>query len=135
MQPCFHIQLLPYACRFRQSLLILNNKTGPWWINEDQPCRGCQCSRTLNTGTYTETTCLNLVQRGPELTCMLCGAGENGLRAALETAHLFMQEPTWTQAALDRAKQRWMATHRSNQLSLERGTTERIFRSMFKMER
>ena len=62
-------------------------------------------------------------------------AGENGLRAALETAHLFMQEPTWTQAALDRAKQRWLATHRSNQLSLERGTTERIFRSMFKMER
>ena len=46
-----------------------------------------------------------------------------------------MQEPMWTQAALDRAKQRWIATHRSNQLSLERGTTERIFQAMFAVER
>ena len=61
--------------------------------------------------------------------------GENGLRSALETAFLFIQEPQWTQEGLDRAKQRWVASHRGNHLSLEKGTTERIFRAMFAHER
>ena len=64
-----------------------------------------------------------------------CPAGDDGLRAALETAFLFVAEPQWTQDGLDRAKQRWITTHRSNQLSLEKGTTERIFRAMFAYER
>ena len=67
--------------------------------------------------------------------CASLRAGDDGLRAALETAFLFIQEPHWTQDGLERAKQRWQTVFRSNQLSLEKGTTERAFRAMFGVER
>ena len=57
------------------------------------------------------------------------------MRCALETAYLFIQEPVWTADGLERAKQRWQTAFRGSQLSLQKGTAERVFQAMFGMER
>ncbi|KAK9797772.1 hypothetical protein WJX73_010222 [Symbiochloris irregularis] len=62
-------------------------------------------------------------------------SGEEGIRPAMELAHMFLQQPQWTEAALKRAKQAFIAFHRSLAMSLDRGCSERVMNLMLGPDR
>lgn len=53
----------------------------------------------------------------------------------LELVHLFLEQPCWEEAAMERAKQIWVSHHRSLTKSLERATADRVMESMLGPER
>ncbi len=53
----------------------------------------------------------------------------------LELVHMFLNEPTWDEAAMERAKQIWVSHHRSLTKSLERSTADRVMEAMLGPER
>ena len=44
---------------------------------------------------------------------MCTAAGDQGLRAVLELLHLFLEQPRWEVAAMERAKQMYASHYRS----------------------
>ena len=61
--------------------------------------------------------------------------GEGGMQSVLELVHMFLNEPTWDEAAMERAKQIWVSHHRSLTKSLERSTADRVMEAMLGPER
>lgn len=62
-------------------------------------------------------------------------AGDGGLQSVLELVHLFLAEPCWEEAAMERAKQVWISNHRSLTKSLERSTADRVMEAMLGHDR
>ncbi|KAL0020811.1 hypothetical protein WJX79_007906 [Trebouxia sp. C0005] len=60
---------------------------------------------------------------------------EGGMQSVLELVHMFLNEPTWDEAAMERAKQIWVSHHRSLTKSLERSTADRVMEAMLGPER
>jgi hypothetical protein len=61
--------------------------------------------------------------------------GEGGLQAVLELVHLFLTQPRWEEAAMERAKQMYLSHYRSLPKSLERATADRIMAAMMGPDR
>lgn len=57
------------------------------------------------------------------------------MQSVLELVHMFLNEPTWDEAAMERAKQIWVSHHRSLTKSLERSTADRVMEAMLGPER
>ncbi len=57
------------------------------------------------------------------------------MQSVLELVHMFLNEPTWDEAAMERAKQIWVSHHRSLTKSLERSTADHVMEAMLGPER
>lgn len=69
------------------------------------------------------------------LTRGACGSDEQGIRAALELVHMFLQQPAWNEAAMARAKQAFITHYRSQAMSLDRGSSDRMLQAMLGSDR
>lgn len=56
--------------------------------------------------------------------------GGGGVRAVLELLHLLLEQPSWNDTALERAKQVYLSHYRTQQKSLERATAMRLMEVM-----
>lgn len=56
--------------------------------------------------------------------------GDGGLAAVCQLLHLFLEEPRWEEAAMERSKQMYLSHYRSLPKSLERSTGDRIMQAM-----
>lgn len=72
--------------------------------------------------------------RGGGTGCARC-AGDNGLAAVLQMAHLFLEMPAWEVDAMERAKSLYMSHYRALPKSLERASADRIMNAMMGQDR
>lgn len=56
--------------------------------------------------------------------------GDGGVAAVMQLLHLFLEQPRWEDAAMERSKQMYLSHFRSLPKSLERATADRIMSSM-----
>ncbi len=61
--------------------------------------------------------------------------GDGGLAAVMQLLHLFLEEPAWEAAAMERAKQLYVSHYRALPKSLERASADRIMAAMLGPDR
>ena len=60
---------------------------------------------------------------------------DGGLASVLQLLHLFLEQPRWEGAAMERSKQQYLSHYRSLSKSLERATADRILEAMLGPDR
>ena len=78
-----------------------------------------------------------ILEANEEFICMdfHFAVADGGLGAALQLLHLFLENPRWEPAAMDRAKQLYLNHWRALEKSLERATPDRIMAAMTGVDR
>ena len=73
-----------------------------------------------------------ILEANEEFTCMdfHFAVGDGGVAAVMQLLHLFLEQPRWEDAAMERAKQMYLSHYRSLPKSLERATADRIMAAM-----
>ncbi|KAK9810226.1 hypothetical protein WJX72_007002 [[Myrmecia] bisecta] len=61
--------------------------------------------------------------------------GDGGMKAVLELLHLFLEQPRWETAAMERAKQMYRSHYNSLHKGLERATADRLMAAMLGPDR
>lgn len=60
---------------------------------------------------------------------------DGGVASVLQLLHLFLEQPRWEGAAMERSKQQYLSHYRSLSKSLERATADRILAAMLGPDR
>lgn len=78
-----------------------------------------------------------VLEASEEFICMdfHFAVGDGGLSAVLQLLHLFLEQPRWEAAAMERSKQMYLSHYRSLPKSLERATADRIMTAMMGPDR
>ncbi|KAL4457809.1 hypothetical protein ABPG75_012674 [Micractinium tetrahymenae] len=78
-----------------------------------------------------------VLETDEEFVCMdfHFAVSDGGVASVLQLLHLFLEQPRWEAAAMERSKQQYLSHYRSLSKSLERATADRILQAMLGPDR